>query len=329
MRSGLRAVAASQHGLFLRRQALSAGCTSREFDALTRPGGSWVRVRYGVYFENDLWRQLTPAQQLILRDHAALLVCAEDAVLSHTSSARVQGLSVYDVDDGLSHLTRDRQGRSSRVQAQVKHHLAELDPCHIVEVDGARVTDPLRTAMDMSREYGYRSGLVTADSALAAGADPQELILRAQALGSEPRAPTIRAVARFADGRAQTPIETLGRILLHDMGITDLEPQYVIRFPNGRHADGDLYSPSLNHLFECDGKLKYQDQLNDRGELVTAQKVIWLEKVREDYVRGLGIGVSRIYWSDTLPQNFARASARLWREVKLQSGRGVWLPGGA
>jgi len=41
------------------------------------------------------------------------------------------------------------------------------------------------------------------------------------------------------------------------------------------------------------------------------------------------MGVSRIYWSDTFPQNFARVSARLWREVKLQSGRGVWLPGGA
>lgn len=329
MRSGLRAVAASQHGLFLRRQALAAGYTSREFDALRRPGGSWVRVRYGVYSDADSWRQLTLTQRLTLRDRAALLVCANDAVLSHTSGARVQDLSVYDVHDELSHLTRDTEGRSSRVQAQIKHHLAELDPSHIIEAEGSRVTDPVRTAIDMSREYGYRSGLVTADSALAAGADPQELILRAEALGTEPHGPTIKAVARFADGRAQTPIETLSRILLYDMGVTDLVPQYVILFPDGRHAVGDLYSPRLNHLFECDGKLKYRDQLNDRGELVTAQKVVWLEKIREDQVRGLAMGVSRIYWSDTFPQNFARVSARLWREVKLQSGGRIWLPAGS
>jgi len=329
MRSGLPATVASQHGLFLRRQALHAGYTSREFDALTRPGGPWVRVRYGVYFDANVWRELAHPQQLILRDRAALLVCADDAVLSHTSGARLQGLSVYDVEDGLSHLTRERKGRSSRVQAQIKHHLAKLDPFHITEVNGARVTDPLRTAMDIAREYGYRSGLVTADSALAAGADRQELILRVEALGTEPGTPTIRAVARFADGRAQTPIETLGRVLLYEMGITDLVPQYVTSFPNGRRAEGDLYSPRLNHLFECDGRLKYQDQVNDRGELVTAQKVIWLEKVREDHVRGLGMGVSRIYWADTFPQNFARVSARLWREVTLQSGRGAWLPDGA
>lgn len=329
MRSGLRAVAANQHGLFLRRQALAACYTSREFDAMTRPGGPWVRVRYGVYVERQSWDPLPVSRRLKLTDHAALLVCAEDAVLSHTSAARAHGLGVCDVDDELSHLTRTAVGRSSRVQADVKHHLAELDPGHIRYVDGARVTDPLRTAIDMSREYGYRCGLVTADSALAAGADAQELILRAESLGTEPRGPTIKAVARSADGRAQTPIETLSRILLHDMGIIDLVPQYVITFPDGRHAIGDLYCPRLNHLFECDGKVKYRDQLNERGELVTAQKVVWLEKVREDSIRGLAMGVSRISWADTFPHNFARVSARLWREVRLQSGRGIRLPDGA
>ncbi len=322
-------MAASQHGLFLRRQALSTGYTDREFDAMTSPGGPWVRVRYGVYCELALWQQLTLPQRLTLTDRAALLVCASDAVLSHTSAARVQSLSVYGVDDALSHLTRKTNGRSSRVQSGIKHHPASLDHHHVIEVEGARVTDPLRTAIDISREYGFRSGLVAADSALAAGTTRDDLLERVDALGSEPRGPTIKAVAHFADGRAETPIETLGRLLLCDMGITDVVPQYVIVFADGRRAVGDLYSPALNHLFECDGRVKYQNQINHYGETVTAEKVVWLEKVREDRVRGEGIGVSRIYWTDVLPQNFERASMRLWSEVKLQSAGRRRLPDGA
>ncbi len=146
------------------------------------------------------------------------------------------------------------------------------------------------------------------------------LAARAAALDREPHGPTIKAVAQFADGRAQTPIESLGRILLHDMGITDIVPQYVITFHDGSWAEGDLYSPGLNHLFECDGRLKYRAQVNLRGEPLTADDVVWLEKKREDKVRGLGTGCSRIYWVDVLAENFQRSSTRLWREVEQQRG---------
>ncbi|MEP6667436.1 MAG: hypothetical protein ABJA81_13390 [Nocardioidaceae bacterium] len=326
MRSGLRGIAARQHGIFARHQALTYAYTSREFAAMTAPGGQWVKVRYGVYAEREFWQSLDDHQRLLLKDRAAALVCAPDAVLTHSSAARLLGLPLHDVVDGLSHVTRPLPCQSGRVQAQVKHHRATLDPAQVIVVSELKTTVAERTVLDLSREYGYRTGLVAADAALHGGASSETLAALASALTTEPRAPVMTAVVAEADGRAQTPIETLSRVLLTDMGIDDLELQHVIHFPGGGHAEGDLYSPSLNHLFECDGRVKYQDQYDARGRLVTADEVVWLEKKREDKIRGLGIGVSRILWSDTSPANFERTCQRLWREIEQQSSHRLWLP---
>lgn len=54
MRSALQGVIVAQGGIFARQQALSHGFSPREFNMRTRPGGSWIRVRYGVYTPRDL-----------------------------------------------------------------------------------------------------------------------------------------------------------------------------------------------------------------------------------------------------------------------------------
>ena len=51
MRPALHAIAARQHGIFTRAQALLTGYTEREIRALTRPDGPWAVVRLGVYCE--------------------------------------------------------------------------------------------------------------------------------------------------------------------------------------------------------------------------------------------------------------------------------------
>lgn len=326
MRNGLLGLMSSQGGIFLRRQALASGYTSGEFDALTRPGGSWVRIRYGVYSAREVCEALDEAARWQLRDRAALLVCNDQTVLSHSSAARVRQLPLYDADDGLSHVTRLGCGHGSRVQAGIKHHLADLRLDHVQGVNGMRLTSDVRTVLDVSREFGYRSGLVTADGALHAGTSRTDLLAAAATLHSTPHGPVMRAVVEDADGRAQTPIETLARILLFNMGITDLELQVRISFPHGGWAEVDILSKSLRHVFETDGRLKYQPQLDRYGRPVSADEVVWMEKKREDKVRGQALGVSRIFWADTLEGNFNAASARLWSEIRAQGARRHELP---
>lgn len=325
MRNGLPALTTSQGGVFSRRQALAIGCTAREFDALSGRAGPFVRVRYGVYTSRELWSTLDAAARQELRDRAALLVCNDQTVLSHSSAARFLNLPLYDVDD-LSHVTRLGPEHGSRVQAGIKHHVAALGPDDVEIVGGVLVTSVARTVVDVSREFGYRSGLVTADGALNQGLSSVDLRNLADALGCSPHAPVVRAVAGDARSGAQTPLETLGRILLLGMGITDLELQARIFFPGGGWADVDILAKQLRHVFETDGRLKYQDQLDLRGRQVSAEQVVWMEKKREDKLRGQALGLSRIFWEDTMERSFEAASTRLWSEITAQGARLKHLP---
>jgi hypothetical protein len=321
---------AEQRGIFARWQAIGCGITPREFDRLARPGGPWIKVRYGVYTTRERWLNLTSDDRTLLRDRASLLVCGDDAALSHTSAARAHGLPLYGVHEDLSHVVRDTATQTGRTQAGIKHHEPTLVPSDVTQIDGMRVTTLERTVADLSREFGYLTGLVAGDAALRLGADQARLREIAQHMTDWKGAPTAAAVAADARPGAETPIETLGRATLLNMGIDDLELQYVITFPSGGLAVCDIYSRGLHHVFECDGRIKYQDQLDARGNVVTPDEVVWREKGREDKVRGQGVGFSRLTWQHVQPDSFERTSARLWREIRQQAAaRNLRVPPGA
>jgi hypothetical protein len=183
---------------------------------------------------------------------------------------------------------------------------------------------------DLSREFGYLTGLVAGDAALRLGADRDRLREIALRMTDWEGSPTVSAVAEDARPGSQTPIETLGRVTLLNMGIDDLELQYVITFPSGGLAMCDIYSRGLNHVFECDGRVKYRDQVDAWGNVVAPDEVVWREKGREDKVRGQGVGFSRLTWQHVQPDAFERTSARLWREIREQAAaRNLRLPPGA
>jgi len=319
--TSLQSVIDRQGGIFARHQAISSGCTPKEFAWLTRRhDGPWIRVRYGIYANRREWEAHSAAQQAALLDRAALLVCDEGSVLSHSSAGRAHKFPLYNVTDGLAHLTRLRihDRRLTRTVAGIKHHCGELDADEITSVDGLPVTTVERTILDVASEFGYRTGLVMADAALARLVTRERLTQAVQRFLHDSHARIRAAVVADADGRAETPLESLARILVKNMGITDIEPQYKVRLLDGANVYVDLYSPRFHHCFECDGKLKYRSQVNLSGVAISADDVVWDEKQREDEIRGAGYGVSRIVWRDTMPDAFGRASARLWHEIRSQ-----------
>jgi hypothetical protein len=321
MRGSLKGIAESQGGIFARHQALAAGYTTKEFEWLTRSkSGPWVKVRYGIYTPRDSWDGLSPDARQLRLDRAALLVCDEGTVLSHSSAARLLGLPLYDAEDGLTHVTRLRLGgrQLSRTQAGICHHSGRLYDDEIVLHQGIAVTSAARTTLDVTSRFGFRAGLVVADAVLRSGVPRANLEAGLLRYPNDQHAAVRRSVVAAADGRAESPLETLGRILLVSMGIADVEPQYEVEFPEGGVAFVDMFSPSLRHVFECDGKLKYRRQVNWKGEEVDAAQVVWDEKQREDKLRGCGYGVSRISWKDTMVERFGVANSRLWREIRLQ-----------
>jgi hypothetical protein len=88
-RQALTALAAKQHGVITRSQALESGMTSRVVDYRIRRGGPWQTLIPGVY----LTRAGPPADEQ--REMAALLYAGPSSVLTGVAALRRHGLSAY------------------------------------------------------------------------------------------------------------------------------------------------------------------------------------------------------------------------------------------
>jgi predicted transcriptional regulator of viral defense system len=306
--------ASRQAGLVTRRQALDAGYTPRELRTLVKDGGAWVTVRRGIYLHSDAWDDLAEDGRWWLRDRAADLSMARAHVLSHDSAARGLGLKLLAPTVLLSHITRPGVG-GSRTDHGVKHHLAKVPPISLSAVDGVRVTGLARTALDIAREHGFAAGVVTMDSARRAGATLTGLRGELKLMRSRPGVNRARAAVDFSDQGAESPGESLARILISELGIGAPETQFPVRLADGRVVWGDLRVGC--HVFEFDGRIKYQRA--SEGGLATKDPgdVVWEEKKRQDATVAEGLGMSRIIWDDLFGQARDRAKIRLRGEHAL------------
>jgi hypothetical protein len=164
----------AQRGLVTRGQAIAAGMTAREIDAVVR-SGRWIAVRRGVYAEQALVAATVErgAKQRLLDDAACLRIDREH-VRSHESAGLVLGMGLLLPSPCLTHVTRPTV-HGSRHEFGVKHHLAPYVSEDVVDVDGVRCLRVARTAADIAREHGHPYGVVAFDSALRMGVSLAEL----------------------------------------------------------------------------------------------------------------------------------------------------------
>ncbi len=93
---------------------------------------------------------------------------------------------------------------------------------------------------------------------------------------------------------AESVGESRTRLVLHDLGMAH-ESQVVIRDAFGVFvARVDFLVEGV--VLEFDGRLKYRAAETEDGR--SAEEVVWLEKRREDAVRGRGYPVERVVWDD-------------------------------
>ena len=148
---------------------------------------------------------------------------------------------------------------------------------------GVPATSLARTVVDVARRHPLRTGLVVADAALRRGMEPAAA---AEVLSRSSRRPGARRAAealRLGDGRAENPLESLGRWAVHELGLPVFEPQVEVRDEHGRFlARVDGAWKEERTVLELDGRGKY-----DRpGALIE-------EKQREDLLRDYGLQVGR------------------------------------
>lgn len=183
-----------------------------------------------------------------------------------------------------------RRRRLSRI-------VRNCNPDDIVRLDGVRVTTVARTLFDIARSADPGVSVAMADTALRrAMVTPSELTHVLAANVGRPGVRRARRILEFGDGRSESVGESLTRVLLRRLGLPRPELQVDLTSPDGRFvARVDFLFDEFGTALEFDGKVKYEKFLRS-GE--SASDVVYREKLREDAIRSLGIGMVRMVWSD-------------------------------
>jgi hypothetical protein len=216
-------------------------------------------------------------------------------VFSHWSAAVLLGLPMPPGENlTRPHVTVSSSG--SRGAAGVAAHVQPISPSEVLERRGLLCTDVIRTVIDVASASPFADGVIVADAALHAGPGIAPHLLAASEAAVDRRASArIASVVAFADGASESPGESVSRVTMARLGVPRPVLQHVFRDRRGFAARSDFWFPEQRVAGEMDGRAKYLDPTMNGGD---ASKIVYLEKVREDRVRALGVRVVRWGWSE-------------------------------
>ncbi|TDO62766.1 uncharacterized protein DUF559 [Kribbella sp. VKM Ac-2571] len=169
---------------------------------------------------------------------------AQGGLVSHLSAAVLHGFDVLELPDKPQvTVPRGQHRRLSPVKCEL--HWADNVPSE------GPCTTRLQTVLDCARTLPFAAGLSIADSALRGRVlDRSQLMVAAGEL-SGPGCRRARRVAAAADGRAESPLESVLRAILIEAGIIGFEPQVVVR-DGTFSARIDLANSALMIALEAD-----------------------------------------------------------------------------
>ncbi|MEP6479569.1 MAG: type IV toxin-antitoxin system AbiEi family antitoxin domain-containing protein [Rhodoglobus sp.] len=296
-------VPASPHGIAFVSELRRLDIDDRPFRrAVLR--GDVVRIHRGAYVSAEEWSGLDRHERYRRHVIAAALASRSKPVLSHQSAAVLWGVPLIGEWPKAVHvLTTISAG--TRTENGFHRHASETLDDEIVESDGVRFTSFARTLIDLAKDTTFASAVAGLDWSLRApsrGADPRVRIeaLR-QYVELHPIARNRRKVQRalgFANPLAESPGESLSRVVIHELGFPAPELQSRVDDARGLIGISDFAWPELRLLGEFDGLVKYTRDLARAGESI--EDVVVREKVREDRMRATGRGMTRWLWSDAL-----------------------------
>jgi very-short-patch-repair endonuclease len=293
-------------GVWTRRQALEA-VTPDVLRGHLR-SGRWRRILPGAYHDGGV------VPDVAMWSWAIRLTAGEGAVLCGRSAARAWGLPLVDDHDpatgryeadlhdvSLTHHRGAKVWRSSdgdRVGTVNRYQLV-LEPTDLVEHEsGLVVTSPGRTLRDLAGLVRADALVCAIDHALRRGdVTTDELLEQVERAAGSRQAKVFRWAVAAADRRAESPAETLARLLLlpHLPGLT---PQVELVEPWGEViARFDLADEELMLAVEVDGRRGHagehmvaKDRRRDRR---TGDRGWWTERVTWYEIRRQSLALVR------------------------------------
>jgi hypothetical protein len=221
-----------------------------------RRSPAWVKVAHGLYVPASGAAPEAPCHALASRLHS-------DGGYTHLTLARLRGWSLPPLPDGLPEFAAqsDTRNRPRRAELRVIRTTPEPDVAEVQDLPAVAPTDAL---LAMARHLGILDLVVVLDSALRLGdVSPGEL---AAALASRRwGVRRLRLAAALADGRSESPYETLLRVL-HVVCEVAVEPQNELWVDGVLVARGDLRIVGHEVFHEYDGA-EHRQRARHRSDL--------------------------------------------------------------
>ncbi|MGH3716806.1 MAG: DUF559 domain-containing protein [Micromonosporaceae bacterium] len=269
---------------FSRREAIGQGLTAAQIRS-RRESGEWASLRRGVYIGRSRLAPLDGTGRAAVAAAAALQPLTGDPVVSHESAAVLWDCPTLRPPTADVTVTRARRRKGTRDRGSgVLIHHAAVPPAHRTLHRGVPVTTPARTVIDIARGRSFRAGVVAADAALRRKLCTVEDMRTVCAdCVRWPGVRRARAVAEFADGRAESPLESISRAAFHEHGLPAPELQVWVT----DYDRVDFLWPRHRVIGEADGHTKY-----------TEPEVLRHEKDRQELLERLGYRVVRWTWDE-------------------------------
>jgi hypothetical protein len=164
---------------------------------------------------------------LALRVAALKLVVPAHCVVTDRTAAWAEGVDIlprtarYEMPFLDAFSTDGSRMRRDGVRSGVR----ELHDSDVIELDGLRLTSPLRTACDLGRSLWRFDALAALDGFLRVGVDPAELVAEIQRFRGFRGVLQLRTLAPLADGRSESVGESALRLHWYDSGLPRPELQ--------------------------------------------------------------------------------------------------------
>jgi hypothetical protein len=264
---------------FTAAAAAAEGLARRDLTALVSEGLLRRPIR-GVYVSTSVGdslglriaslRLVVPPDCVVVDGHAGWLLGAE-MTLAPGEHLSLRPVSVF------------RPSGAGRVRAELAQSGERwLPDRHVVEVGGLRVTSPLRTAWDLGRVRSPGRALAGIDQMLRLGLfSREELVAGIEQFRAQRWVTTLRAVGPLADGRAESPPESVLRLMCHE-NLFPLTPQVEVRDGDRFVARLDLGDEDLRAGVEYDGAEWHSSpdqQAHDRARRADARQQEYLIEV--------------------------------------------------
>lgn len=271
-------------GPFSHADAAAAGLTRARIRTLLA-SGAWIVLRRGVFCDATVAAHADP---MWLAAAAALAVMAAGTVVSHETAACLHDLPTAITPDGVWLTRRPTSQHGSHRHPGIVERAAAVPPEHRTTLHGLPVTTVARTVVDLARHRSFNDGVVLTDTVLHHDrTTTRELIAVRDACACWPGIRRATRVLDFANGAAESPLESLSRLAFARFGLPAPSLQALIRCPDGARFRADFLWALWRVIGEADGRVKYE-RADD----------LWREKLREDRLREMGFEVVRWTWDD-------------------------------